>query len=259
VNDLHLEVVVSDLAVDKRLKDNYDSYYEGESAWRTLGALDKGRNIVDLCSSVPHARILDIGSGEGAVLSRLSDLGFGQDLYSVEISQSAVATILQRKIARLRECRLFDGYNIPYGHRQFDLAVLSHVLEHVEYPRKLLHEASRVAAHVFIEVPLEHTIRLKPDYVFNSVGHINFYSWKTVRRLVQTCGLQVLSQVISNPSRAIYQYCSGSRGILKYVAKEVLLRASPQIASVLFTYHCSLLCASSGQLSSVAVTLGDDH
>jgi SAM-dependent methyltransferase len=230
------------VAVSDTLKENYDSYYGGESAWRALGAIGKVQNIVDLCGALPHNRILDVGSGEGALLRRLSDLNFGEELYSLEISQSGVAAILQRNIRRVRECRLFDGYAIPYESRQFDLAILSHVLEHTEYPRKLLYEAARVADYVFVEVPLEDTIMLKPDFVFDSVGHINFYSRKTIRRLVQTCDLRVLSQVVTNPSRAVYEYQSGRKGIMKYMLKGFLLGAAERLACGLFTYHCSIVC-----------------
>jgi methionine biosynthesis protein MetW len=234
---------MANLAVGTKLRENYDSYYDGESEWRALGAIDKVRNVQNLCNDVPHSTVLDVGSGEGSLLKRLSDLNFGQDLYSVEISQSAVTTILQRDIPRLRECQLFDGYHIPYADRRFDLAIISHVLEHVEYPRQLLSEAARVARHVFVEVPLEDTIRLTGDYVFNRVGHINFYSWKTIRRLIQTCDLKVLSQTVTNPSRSVYEYTSGRGGVVKYAVKYFMLRASTRIAASLFTYHCSILCA----------------
>jgi ubiquinone/menaquinone biosynthesis C-methylase UbiE len=233
---------MSNLAVATKLKENYDSYYQGESEWRSLGAVDKANNIRALSTGIPHASILDVGSGEGALLMRLSDLNFGEDLYSVEISSSAVSTIADRKIPRVRECQLFDGYHIPYDDQRFDLAIISHVLEHVEHPRQLLHEAARVARHVFVEVPLEDTIRLRPDFVFDRVGHINFYSWKTVRRLIQSCDLRVLAQTITNPSREVYTYTSGKKGILKYAVKDLFLRASPHIAASVFTYHSSLLC-----------------
>jgi SAM-dependent methyltransferase len=207
-----------------------------------LGAIDKVKNVVDLCGSIPHKRILDIGSGEGAILKRLSDVRFGEALYSVEISESAVTTIAQRAIPGVKECQLFDGYHIPYKDREFDLAILSHVLEHVEHPRKLLQEASRVADYVFIEVPLEDTVRMKPDFIFHPVGHINFYSWKTIRRLIQTCDLQILSQVTTHSSPPMYAYLSGRKGILKYAIKELLLRASERLACQLFTYHSSIVC-----------------
>jgi SAM-dependent methyltransferase len=235
------------IAVSPKFKENYDSYYEGESRWRALGAIRKAQNIVDLCSSIPHKRTLDIGSGEGSVLKRLSDLGFGEELHSVEISQSAVAIILRRGIARLQECRLFDGYNLPYESRRFDLAILSHVLEHAEYPRKLLYEAARVANYVFVEVPLEDNIGMKPDYCFDPVGHINFYTWKTIRCLVQTCGFQVLSQVTTNPSRDTYEYQYGRKGTLKYFIKEYLLSVAPRLACVLFTYHAAILCTTGAE------------
>jgi SAM-dependent methyltransferase len=234
---------MSDIAVSEKLKRNYDVYYEGEWDWRTLGAIDKVKNIVHLCEGIPHGKILDIGSGEGAILKRLSDLNFCDELFSIEISESAVATIQHRAIPRVRECRIFDGYHIPYDDRHFDLAVLSHVVEHTEYPRMLLHEAARVANYVFVEVPLEDTIRLKPDFVFDKVGHINFYSWKTIRRLIQSCDLRVLSQVTSNHSRAVYEFCSGRKGTINYAVKEILLRTSERVATRLFTYHCAILCS----------------
>lgn len=245
--ELSPKLPMANLAVGTKLKENYDSYYGGESEWRSLGAIDKVRNVQSLCRHIPRATVLDVGSGEGSILKRLSDLNFGQDLYSVEISQSAVTTIHQRDIPRLRECQLFDGYHIPYNDRRFDLAIISHVLEHVEYPRQLLNEAARVAKHVFVEVPLEDTIRLKPDFVLDRVGHINFYSWKTIRRLIQTCDLQVLSQTVTNPSRAVYEYYSGRGGIVKYAIKDLVLRSCPRIAASLFTYHCSILCAKASE------------
>lgn len=231
-----------DLYVSAKLKANYDNYYEGESEWRCLGAIDKANNIVALCNKYPHKSILEIGSGEGSILKRLSDLKFGGSLYSIEISKTAVETTLQRNIKSLIECKLFDGYNIPHEDNKFDLAILSHLVEHLEYPRKMLYEAARVANYVFIEVPLADNFRLKRDFVFDKVGHINFYSPKTIRRLVQTCNLEVLDQVLTNPSYRVFQFQFGKKGILRYLLKELNLRIIPGLATYLFTYNCSLVC-----------------
>jgi SAM-dependent methyltransferase len=235
---------VADVSLSPKLQENYDSYYSGISEWRWLGAIDKVENIIRLCRAIPHKTILEIGSGEGSILQRLSELNFGDALYSVEISQSAVETILNRGIPNVKQCQLYDGYDIPYEDARFDLAVLTHVLEHVEYPRRLLYEAARVAKFVFVEVPLEDTIRLKDDFVFDRVGHINFYSMKTIRRLIQTCGLVVLSQQVTNPSRAVYQFSAKARGAAKHLLKGALLTVSIRMASRVFTYHCSIVCAS---------------
>lgn len=234
---------MSDLAVGDRVRGNYQDYYErGDSEWRRLCAIDKADNIVSLCRELPHESILEIGVGEGAILKQLSDLGFGEKLHAIEISSTGVEAILKKGIPRLAECLLFDGYRIPYGDRAFDLAVLSHVLEHVEFPRKLIYEAARVAEHVFIEVPLEDTMRLRRDYVPDSVGHINYYSVKTIRRLAQTCNLEVLDQIITIPSKAAHTYRRSAKGLASYLVKRCCLGLLPRLATAFCVYHSSLVC-----------------
>jgi len=225
---------------------HYDDYYkDGPSEWRRIGAVGKVDNIVNLCGSVAHESILDIGAGEGAVIQRLSDVGFGGRFCALEISASGVDVIAQRRIANLSECRLFDGYAIPYADDAFDLAVLSHVIEHVEHPRALLRESARVAKHLFVEVPLEDNARLSWDYVADQVGHINFFSAKTVRRFVQTCSLEVLEQRIVNPLKAAFVFSKGRKGIFAHAVKQLANRTVPILAAKIFTYHCALLCRKS--------------
>jgi SAM-dependent methyltransferase len=235
------------LAVSDRWKAHYGPYYAGPSGSRGLAAVDRARNIVALCDGHPHETVLDIGAGEGAVLQRLSALRFGKALYALEISDSAVQAVRQREIAGLVECLLFDGYSLPYADNRFDLAVLSHVVEHLEHPRRLLYEAARVARFVFVEVPLEHTIRMRKDFTFSEVGHINPFTPKTIRRLIQTCELDVLRQAITNSSLPVYRDQSGRRAWPKYLLKELLLRCSPGLATLLLTYQCALLCARRGR------------
>jgi hypothetical protein len=93
-----------------------------------------------------------------------------------------------------------------------------------------------------VEVPLEDTIRLPADFVFDKVGHINAYSPKAIRRLVQSCNLRVLRQITTNPPKQLYAYRAGRMGLIRYYIKELLLGAMPGIATRLFTYHASLLC-----------------
>ncbi|MBU3956520.1 class I SAM-dependent methyltransferase [bacterium] len=233
--------------VDEKLKANYDNYYDGESEWRKITSVCKAANILHLCSAIPHEKILDIGSGEGSVLKRLSDAGFGS-LFSLEISESGVDIINNRYIASLKECKIFDGYNIPYNDNQFDLAVISHVLEHVEFPRMLLKEAARVAKYVFIEVPLEDNNRLPKDYKWERLGHINFYSLKTIRRLLQTTNLEILVQEAVNNSLAVYKYQHGKTAIMKFLIKKIMLRMFPSLATRLFTYNGIILCRRSTDL-----------
>lgn len=242
-NDEIEDNVMSEVKMHEDLKTNYEDYYkEGDSDWRRLGAIDKAQNILTLCKGLPINSVIEIGAGEGSVLKRLSELDFAAEFYALEISPTGVNTINNKGIYRLVECSLFDGYNIPYENKMFDLAVLSHVIEHVEYPRKLLYEAKRIAKYVFVEVPVEDSLRLPKDFVFDKVGHINFYSPKTIRRLIQTCNLEVINQITTNSSKYIYTYQKGKKGLLYYYIKECFLKSAPFLATEIFTYHSSLIC-----------------
>jgi SAM-dependent methyltransferase len=235
---------MSDLQTSEYLRENYETYYrdDSETEWRRLGAIDKASTVVELCHVFAHRTILEIGAGDGAILQRLSELGFGDVLHAVEISESGVEAINRRSIAKLVDCRRFDGYHLPYGPDEFDLAVLSHVIEHVEHPRQLICEASRVARFLFVEVPLEDMNRRARDFVFDRVGHINFYSPRTIRWLLQSCGLRVIRQITTNSSSETYIYQYGPRGRISYHVKKALLRLAPSLATQFFTYHESLLC-----------------
>ncbi|MEZ4441051.1 MAG: class I SAM-dependent methyltransferase [Polyangiaceae bacterium] len=240
---------MSRLKVAEVLRDNYDDYYGGEDSeyletWRRLGALDKAENIVALWGDRPIRSVVEIGAGNGAILERLEELDFAQELSALEISASGVEVIKNRGIERLVDCQQFDGYHVPYEDDTFDLAVMSHVIEHVEYPRMLLYEAKRIAKYVFVEVPLEDNLRLPLDFVLDKVGHINFYSPRTIRRLIQSCDLEIVAQAMTNPSKDVYLFHDGERGVPKYYIKEALMKLAPRLASSLFVYHACILSKS---------------
>jgi hypothetical protein len=144
----------------------------------------------------------------------------------------------------------FDGGCIPRAAKSVDLAILSHVIEHVENPRELLFEASRVARFVFVEVPLEDNRGLGIDFVPNEIGHINFYSIKTIRQLLQTCGLRIEAQELSHSSLAGYRDRLGRSGFAAWGIKSAAL-VFPSLASKVWIYHCSLLARSDRSLNGI--------
>lgn len=239
---------MKDSVVSQYLLDNYKDYYqegnnpEGDVEWRRIGAIPKVENIIRLCTDIPHASILEVGAGEGSVLYRLSETSFGDDLYALDISESGIERIKQRNIVSLRECQLYDGYKIPYVDDQFDLVILSHVVEHLEHPRLLIREASRVGKKLFIEVPLEHTWKLPKDFAFDRVGHINVYTPQTIRHLLQSCDLTIKQQIVTIHSKDVHLYDQGKQGAMNYEIKRVCLKLFPKLAVNLFTYNSALLC-----------------
>lgn len=214
--------------------ERYADYYAGDQGtaleeWRRKSAVEKAKNIVELCGSA--GRMLDIGCGDGAVTRRLMDLGFADRYDAADVSVSAVERARQHGVDAVQ----VSGERLPFADKEFDLAILSHVVEHLENPRATLYEAKRVARRVFVEVPCEHNMRLPADYAPNDHGHINFYTPKTIRHLVQSCGLDVKKQVV----RGVSAELSGGR--LKHTIRQTLLALSPTIATGMFCYHTALL------------------
>ena len=192
-------------------------------------------------------RVVEIGAGDGAIIEQLSRHGFAQSYTALEISKSAVDAIGDRNIGGLKEAVLFDGYSIPFEDGAFDLAILSHVIEHVEHPRLLLREVARIVraneGAMFVEVPTELTLRTGRNFRWTDTGHINIYSPLTIRHLLQSAHFNVVSERSTNPSYAVHRFTHGNlHGGLRFFVRSFALRAMPALANRVFTYHWSALC-----------------
>lgn len=105
----------------------------------------------------PGAAILDVGCGEAYVAAELAHRG---------MTIETVDIVDVRKVDHL-PFRLFDGLNLPFPDRTFDVVMPNFVLHHVPDQRKthLLREAARVSRDkVFI---LEDTPRNAVDRLLN--------------------------------------------------------------------------------------------
>lgn len=231
--------------IGTEIRDHYDGYYGSArlDEWRRLGAIDKVENIAELCAGLPIESVIDIGCGNGAIIARLSEIGFAKSYLGVDISESAISLANARKVPGAR-FEQFDGETVSH---RYDLAILSHVVEHLEHPRTLINAAKRMARYVLIEVPCEHTIRLPRNYREDPTGHINYYTPKTIRLLAQSCGLIVDKQVTKGCSLAVMQFENKVKGTIQHVIRQSALMISPRVATSVFCYHTALLCHQSGE------------
>lgn len=186
----------------------YEKQYEDNQAeWREMGARKKALNILELTQGMKFRRVLEVGAGDGSILQQLSNHRFAGELYAVEISASALQRIQHRNIPQLRQAVLFDGYTLPFENNSFDLVILSHVLEHVEFERRLLRELMRIAQVQLIEVPKDYRFGVdKKVKHFLSYGHINMYTPSSLRFLLKSEGFTILKEKIDLYSRETYRY-----------------------------------------------------
>ncbi len=213
--------------------------------WRALGARSKAAHAFDLCSRAGlfPTTLVEIGCGDGALLSELSGLAAVVDGF--ELSPTAIALARKRAIPGARRLEAYDGTRVPAGDGVYDLAVLSHVLEHVPEPAPLLAEARRVGSHVLVEVPLEanrSAARPAKRAEAARIGHLHAFDRAAVRALLAQTGLRPIAE-LSDPLPYAHHAFFGSpvRAGVKWAVRTALWRAAPRRAEKLFTVHYAVI------------------
>lgn len=214
--------------LSEEVKTAYDNFYtDNDVAWRMLGAKYKAQNIIEVCQSIKPNKVLEVGAGDGSILHYLNEWNFGNELYALEIAQSGVDKIKERKLSRLKEAQTFDGYKIPYADDSFDLIILAHVLEHVEHERILIRELKRIAKHIVIEVPKDYRYGVdKRMKHFMDYGHINMYTPTSLRFLLKSEGLELIADKVSMISPEVTYF---NEFINKKASKSITKRLKIQL------------------------------
>lgn len=238
----------------------YDKYYtemdETLWHWRELSGAIKARNIIAQAHSLPIQRLLDIGSGTGSVIAHLAKFNFAEEYYAIDIVEEAMNILCCRTdIHALVEAKVFDGSHIPYADQTFDMAVLSHVVEHLSNPVILIQEAVRVAKFVLIEVPLEnnlHTlfkVNLFKSKYREEIGHVQWFDKKKLRKLLsEECKVEIVHLgLVCLPDEVYLFQKTGIRRIVSRMqlsVRKAVRWLLPTLYPYLLTDHCIALVQS---------------
>ncbi len=141
------------------------------------------RIVANLIRRVPHETILDIGCGDGSLLSEISKK-IKARLFGTDISGEAIKIATQR-VPAATFVQMDLSKELPQG--RYDVAVLSEVLEHIEDDVTALKRIAPLARYVVISVPGG-----PADEVGTQFGHFRNYSGDRLRRLIEQAGLDVV-------------------------------------------------------------------
>ncbi len=190
--------------ISSDIQNVYDeSYSKINNQWRELGAKYKAENIINVSKGFHFNKVLEAGAGDGSILMFLDKYKFCDNLHALEISKSGIDLIEQKKIKSLKSVSSFDEYKTSYHDKEFDLVILAHVLEHVEHERLLIRELKRISKYQIFEIPLDY--RYNVDSRMNhflGYGHINVYTPSSLRFLLKSEKLEVISDIstLTNPA-----------------------------------------------------------
>jgi ubiquinone/menaquinone biosynthesis C-methylase UbiE len=135
--------------------------------------------------ALPYGKIVDIGCNIGET--------FGDRATNVD------KRTLQQKREEAKDPNLIipnfvhaDAEKLPFKDLEYDVAVLSEILEHVDDPVKVLNEAQRIAKIIIICVPNEYewSEDKKP---FWSPDHKRWYTEQTILQLCIETNLKLMN------------------------------------------------------------------
>jgi len=207
---------------------HYEEHLEQQAEWLKLGARQKADSVIKLLQekNLRPEKLLELGSGTGAVLSILQHEEVAQVFYAVDFSKDAIE-YLKGNLPNVH-AEVADIMDKPdvFGKTPFDLVLLTHTLEHLEQPSEFLRRVADIPMdHLIVEVPLEDLVfgRLKSAIVKRSkhpAGHVQFYNWKSFRETIESSGYEIVGQRIYAPvlsrSAITNTYSSGRKVKLVY-------------------------------------------
>lgn len=224
------------MEVSTSLKSSYDNQYNSaDTEWRRKSAERKARNVTELAAAIKPSKVLEVGCGEGSILYWLDQWGFCPELYAVDISESGIRQTREKNMKSLAEARVFDGYTLPYPDNYFDLAYCAHVIEHVEFPRKLMREIMRVSKFQHYEVPIDFSFYVdrKAEHFF-AYGHLNIYTPSLFRYLLISEGHKVIKEICGQHNKGIVKllFKDNPKGLAIFNVKALILRCVPWLRGI---------------------------
>ena len=127
---------------------------------RNIFVIARYKVVLDLIGNeIKDKKVLDVGCGDGVLVYFLAQKG--ADITGIDVSERAI------KFAK-EKCRSFKNadfsvgsvYKLPFKDRSFDHIISSEVIEHLEYPEKILFEIKRVwtsEGKIIISTPIRFT------------------------------------------------------------------------------------------------------
>jgi SAM-dependent methyltransferase len=206
--------------------------------------------VVELVHALPRPpqTIVEVGCGDGVLLTQLARRGLGERRDGFDISERAARYASTR--AEVDSAQRFDGHTLPVPDAGYDLGILSHVLEHVPDPLPLLSETARACRAVIVEVPLEDNLsasRASAQAGRDAIGHLHRFSRADIGQLAESAGLCVAADLADPLPLAVHAFfattpTARAKSTLKASVRRSLFTVAPPLAERAFTLHYAALC-----------------
>ncbi len=183
------------------------------------GWAELGRDVLNVSVIKGAGLAVDVGAGDGTVVAALRRLGWQAE--GVEVDRSAVDSAVSRGLPVRRGSLQDAGYQDSVA----DLVTMRHVIEHVDNPAGLLHEAARIlrpGGRMVIVTPnalsLGHRCFGKDWFALDPPRHLNLFTVAALSRLVQGLFAEVRIATTAQGARGIWAQSRSIRRTGRVVA-----------------------------------------
>ncbi|MFH1759252.1 MAG: methionine biosynthesis protein MetW [Patescibacteria group bacterium] len=156
-----------------------------------------------ILSFIDRGWVLDVGCGDGLLLSALKDRGI--DGLGLDFSEEAIKKCKARGV----RAQLTDLTKTPWlvEEKGFDYVVALDVLEHFYYPEKLLAEMKRISSgYLIIGVPNFNSLAARLQVLLGKVpenntlkkGHVFWFNWHLFQEMISRNNLEIIETKTSS-------------------------------------------------------------
>jgi 2-polyprenyl-3-methyl-5-hydroxy-6-metoxy-1,4-benzoquinol methylase len=165
---------------------------------------------------------LDIGCAYGYFLKCCDEMGY--ETWGIDISTYAIARAREETVAQLRVFDVNEG--LPFlKTNSFDLVTMFDVIEHLRRPRVALEETHRILKTQGTLIVTTPNLNAIERFFKKSIGqesawhgfhdntHVNFFTSKSLKCLVQRAGFRVKLETVFHPLPKILQHLANRTGL----------------------------------------------
>ena len=142
---------------------------------------------------IKKGKLFDLGAGWGHFMLAAKELGY--DIFGVEISEQPYLYCVNDLKLPVEHIDFFQ----MDGSKKFDIITMWDVLEHIDHADVFLkkcNELTEPGGYLFLQVPAIDSYfakRHKDNWKMMGLDHVNYFSQKTMRQILERNGYEVLA------------------------------------------------------------------